>query len=75
MKKEKKKSIFKPTGGFPGGSDGKESVCYAEDPGLIPRMGRSPEERNSYPLHLPGEFHGQEPGGLESMESQRVGPN
>ena len=30
--------------GFPGGSDGKESACSAEDPGLILESGRSPEE-------------------------------
>ena len=33
--------------GFPGGLDGKESACNAGDPGLIPGLGRSPEERNS----------------------------
>ena len=32
--------------GFPGGSDGKESACNAEDPSSIPRLGRSPEEGN-----------------------------
>ena len=31
-------------GGFPGGSDGKASVCNEGDPGLIPRSGRSPEK-------------------------------
>ena len=36
--------------GFPGGSDGKESAYNAGDPGLIPGLGRSPEERNSNPL-------------------------
>ena len=36
--------------GFPGGSDGKESACNAGDPGLIPGLGRSPEEKNSNPL-------------------------
>ena len=35
---------------FPGGSDGKESACNVGDPGLIPRSGRSPGERNGYPL-------------------------
>ena len=35
---------------FPGGSDGKESVCDVEDPGSIPRLGRSPGEENGYPL-------------------------
>ena len=29
---------------FPGGSDGKESACNAEDLGLIPGLGRSPGE-------------------------------
>jgi len=36
--------------GFPGGSDGKESVCKEGDPGLIPGLGRSPGEVNSNPL-------------------------
>ena len=35
---------------FLGGSDGKESACNAGDPGLIPGLGRTPEEGNSYPL-------------------------
>ena len=35
---------------FPGGSGGKESACSAEDPGLIPGSGRSPEEENGNPL-------------------------
>ena len=30
--------------GLPGGSDGKESPCNAEDPGLIPGLGKSPGE-------------------------------
>ena len=36
--------------GFPGGSDDKEYVCNAEDPGSIPGSGPSPGERNGYPL-------------------------
>ena len=35
---------------FLGGSDGKESVCNAGDLVLIPGLGRSPGEGNSYPL-------------------------
>ena len=31
-------------GGFPGGSDGKESACNSGDPGSIPELGRSPGE-------------------------------
>ena len=37
-------------GGFPGGSEGKESACSAEDLGLIPGSGRSPGEGNSNAL-------------------------
>ena len=32
------------------GSDGKESVDNAGEPGLIPGLGRSPGEGNGYPL-------------------------
>ena len=35
---------------FPGGSDGKESACNARDPCSIPGLGRSPGERNGYPV-------------------------
>ena len=35
---------------FHGGSDSKESACNVEDPGLIPGLERSPEERNGNPL-------------------------
>ena len=34
---------------FPGSSAGKESTCNAGDPGLIPRLGRSPGEGIGYP--------------------------
>ena len=33
-----------------GGTDSKESVWNARDPGLIPGLGRSPGEGNAYPL-------------------------
>ena len=36
--------------GFPGGSDGKESVCNAGDAGSIPGRGISPGEGNGNPL-------------------------
>ena len=42
------------TSGFPGGSDGKESACNAEDLGLIPGSGRSPGEGNGDPLQYSG---------------------
>ena len=35
---------------FPGGSDGKESVCNARDLGSIPGSGRCPGEGNGNPL-------------------------
>ena len=40
--------------GFPGGSDGKESACKVRYLGLIPGLGRSPGERNGYPLQHAG---------------------
>ena len=36
--------------GFPGGSDGKASAHNTVDLGSIPRLGRSPRERNGNPL-------------------------
>ena len=40
--------------GFPGGSTGKDSACNVGDLGSIPRLGRSPRERNGYPLQYSG---------------------
>ena len=40
--------------GFPGGSDGKVSVCNAEDMGSIPGLGRSLGEGKGYPLQYSG---------------------
>ena len=67
--------------GFPGGSNGKESACKARDPGLIPGWGRSPGGED--PLEKEMATHSsilawripwtEEPGGLQSMELQRVG--
>ena len=39
-----------PDKNFPDSPAGKESVCNAEDPSLIPGSGRSPREGTSYPL-------------------------
>ena len=36
--------------GFPGGSDGRESACNAEDPGSIPGSERFSGEENGNPL-------------------------
>ena len=38
--------------GFPGGSDGKESVCNAGHLGLISGLGRSPGEGYGNPLNI-----------------------
>ena len=60
--------------GFPGGSDGKESACNAGDPGLIPGSGRSTGAGNGNAFQyacLENPWTG-EPGGLQSMGSQRV---
>ena len=43
-------SFIRVNKGFSGGSDSKESACSAGDLGLIPGLGRSPGEGNSYPL-------------------------
>ena len=58
-----------------GGSDGKESAYNAEDLGLIPGLERSPGEGNGYPLQysclrIPWT---EEPGGIQSMELERIG--
>ena len=42
--------VFTTTGGFPGGSDGEESACNAEDLGSIPGLGRSSGEGNGNAL-------------------------
>ena len=36
--------------GFSGSSVAKEYTCNAQDPGLVPGLGRSPGERIGYPL-------------------------
>ena len=62
--------------GFPGGSDGKESACNAGDLGSVPELGRSPGRGHGNPLQyssLENIHGGEEPGGLQSIGSQRVG--
>ena len=66
--------------GFPHSSVSKESACSAGDPGSIPGLGRSPRED---PLEKEMATHSsilawripwtEEPGGLQPMESPRVG--
>ena len=65
-------------GAFNGGSGSKEYACNAADTGAtgsIPGSGRSPGEGHGNPLYylawrIPWT---EEPGGLHSMRSQRVG--
>ena len=64
------------TEGFPGGSNGKESACNAEDLGSIPESGRSPRGGNDNPLQYPCLGNSMDrgiPGGLQSTGLQRVG--
>ena len=75
--KEREMIIAKnfPMKGFPGGSDGKASTCNVRDFGLIPEFGRFLGEGNGYhsrilAWRIP---RTEEPGGLQSMGSQRVG--
>ena len=60
---------------FPGGSEGKASACNAGDLGSISGWGRSPGEGNgNHSSILAWKIPWTEkPGGLQSMESQRVG--
>ena len=62
---------------FLGGSDGKASAYNAGDQGSISGSGRSPGEGNKNPLQYtclenPRSEETEEPGGLQSMGSQRV---
>ena len=59
---------------FPGGSDGKESVCNAGDLGSIPGSGRSPGEGNGNSLWYSCLDNPMDRGdcGLQSIGSQRV---
>ena len=61
--------------GFPGGSVVKNPPAKAGAMSLIPGTGRSPGEGNVYPLQHSclGNPSDREPGGLQSMGSQRAG--
>ena len=67
--------IIRQAWGFPGGSAGKESACNGGDLGSIPRLGRSPGERNSYPLQyssLENSVDYMVPGVAESDTTERL---
>ena len=57
-----------------GGSDGKDSACNVGNPGLIPGLGSSPGEEKGNPSSILAWKipRTEEPGGLQSMGSQRV---
>ena len=57
--------------GFPRGSAGKESTCNAGDLGLIPGLGRSPEQGQATPpVFWPEEFHGlYSPWGCKELDT------
>ena len=62
---------------IPGGLAGKECAYNVGDLGLIPGLERSPGERNGSLLQyscLENSIN-REPGGLQSIGSQRVGHN
>ena len=56
-------------------SDAKEIACKTGNPALVPGLGRSPGERNGYPLQYSCLGNPMDRGlrGLQSMGSQRVG--
>ena len=63
--------------GFPGGSDGEESACNAEDLDLIPGLGRSPEKGKAiHSRPWSGEFHGLHSprGSKESDTTEQLSP-
>ena len=64
--------MFTETSSFPGGSDGKESACNTEDPGLIPGSGDPLEKgmathSSIFAWRIPWT---EEPGELQSVGSQ-----
>ena len=60
--------------GFPGSASGKEPACQCRDEGLIPGSGRSPGEGTATHSSILARNTPwtEEPGGLQSMEWQRV---
>ena len=63
--------------GFLDGRGSKESACNVGDPGLIPGLGRSPEEGNDNPLQYSclGNSMERGTGGLQCMGLQKVRHN
>ena len=61
--------------GFPGCSDGKESICDTRDPGSIPGLGRSPGNGNGNPLQYSCLENSKDRGAWRAARSQRVRHN
>ena len=60
--------------GFPGGSDGKKSACSAGDPGLVRKVDPLENVMATHSSILAWRIpRAEEPGRLQSMESQRTG--
>ena len=53
----------------------RESTYSVGEPGSIPGLGTSPEEGNGYPLQYSCLENSRDRGGLQSIGSQRVGPD
>ena len=70
-----RKTSTSASGGFPGGSEDKASACNAGDQGLIPGLGRSLEKEMAIHSSILAWriLWTEEPGGLQSTGSQRVG--
>ena len=58
-----------PHEGFPGGSDGKESVCNVGNLGLIPGLGRSPGGRHGNKPHGPRSLVGYSPWSCKELDT------
>ena len=70
--------VFSGHMGFPGNAGGKEPACQCRRYKRLvfdPWAGKIPWKRaqQSTPVFLPGESQAEKPGGLQSIESHRVG--
>ena len=74
---EQPKPVLLSLGDIPGGSDDKESICNTGDPGLILGWEDPLEKRMAtlFSILAWRILWTEEPGGLQSMGSQRVGHN
>ncbi|XP_070637228.1 janus kinase and microtubule-interacting protein 3 isoform X11 [Bos indicus] len=75
IKELEEKDVSMASGGLSWWLSSREPACNAGDVGSIPRLGRSPGEGNGNPLHILAWETPctEEPSGLQSRGSQRVG--